>query len=58
MSAAQRQQRVRQRLKEEGLVDIRVDAPKELREKLKQKAKSNGRSMKEEVVSILEHAVA
>jgi hypothetical protein len=58
MSAAQRQKRVRQRQKEQGLVDIRVDAPLQLREALKERAKEHERTLKEEILEILEEAVA
>lgn len=54
MSDASRQKARRQRLKEAGMVDIRVDVPITTRDRLRKVAQANGTTMKDVIRQQLE----
>ena len=54
MSSAERVRKFRKRQKQEGMVDLRLDVPSSLRDKLKEQARSNRRTMKEEALEALQ----
>lgn len=54
MSDAERQKRFRQRKRKDGMVDIRLDIPISLRDKLKGVAEARGTTMKEVIRTQLE----
>ena len=58
MSHAQRQQAFRQRQKNKGLVDIRTEIPSKLRDRLREEAKANGRTIKQEIELALENHIS
>jgi molybdenum cofactor biosynthesis enzyme MoaA len=54
MSAAIRQQKRRKRVKEAGLVDIRVEIPTNTRDKVREMARNNKRTMKAEISAAID----
>lgn len=58
MSNASRQKNLRDRRKEEGLVDVRLDMPSELRDRLRGFAGHHNQSMKSVIIKALEKYIA
>lgn len=57
MGAVERQKDFRRRLREKGMVDIRLDIPKETREKIKDIAFAKKKTMKQVIQEQLEELV-
>ncbi len=57
MTDAERQRRFRDNRKQEGLVDIRVEVPVEVRDKLKAIAQARQSTMKKQIRVLLEREV-
>lgn len=54
MGAAQRQRSFRKRVREQGMVDVRLDIPATTRDKVKAVAKARNSTMKAEIKKAIE----